>query len=256
MKINNSLKLIELTTLFLLINTLSLKAQEYNFVDTLLLMDSTLITGQVLSYQPRMRVIFRTATGDTIVHQAKEVDNLSYRGSWIDVSNYPKQVVIKKGFYGHAGIGQTIAPQIGFLFVGIFVDAGLGYRFNKWLGVGVAGALSADFEYSLVNIRGTVRVDFKSPMYAEVGVGAGRVLDLNGILSPYVLDEAKWGLHLRSCMGWRIPSKNSSYCFVDVGFELWDLDFRRENTDDFPNVSFEDIKTTYFRPSIRFGFMF
>lgn len=248
-----------------LFSALSLSAQvEDPYTDMLYLKNGSVFKTRIIDYRQGDTITVEIAGGHILKFAESEILKITQAGALapetqvivrerrkaLSPENYPV-----KGGYGfatNAFSGQTggvFGPTASILNF----EAGGGYQFNRFLGFGLGTGY---------NLYDGDRGESIVPLYAEY-----RMYPFKKNLGPYFhliggygfalkeesfgIVDAKGGLLLHPCIGWRVAAGEKFFFTFDIGARLQKAQFTQENQWWLPGRTVRDV--TYQRTTFRIG---
>ena len=255
-----------ITLAMCLLGSFQLEAQtEPVYTDVVYLKNGSMFKARIIDYKQGDTITIEIAGGHILKFADSEIDKIQQltpemerpvvvreRRKAIPRDSYPVQGPYAFGnsaFSGQtSGVNGATASIINF-------EAGGGYQFNKWLGVGLGTG------YNLYDVN---RGESVIPLYAEY-----RMYPLKKNLGPYFhmitgygfalkdesfgIQEAKGGYLFHPAIGWRVAAGKTFFFTFDIGTRFQKAEFTQDNLWWLPGTAVRDIlyKRTTFRIGIQ-----
>ena len=249
---------------FLLFGALSLQGQD-PYTDVVYLKNGSVFKAKILDYRQGDTITIEIAGGHVLKFPDAEVEKIQQEGAQVKqpaaVAVVPRAVVLPKDYpvkggylFGTAAFsGQTgnevFDPSLSL----INFEAGGGFQFNRWLGLG------AGIGYNVYDGNRGERI---VPLYLEY-----RMYPVKNNLGPYLhvlggygfalkgeslgVVDAQGGYLFHPAIGWRVAAGENFFFTFDLGARWQKAQFTQENQWWLPGRTVRDV--LYQRTTFRVG---
>ena len=254
-----------LTLLFCLVGSLYLQAQtEPSYTDLIYLKNGSVFKSRIIDYKQGDTITVEIAGGHILKFAESEIEKITQVGAVaaeqpVVVRETRKRVsfdaLAVKGVYGFAsssfsgqtsGLSGPTASIINF-------DAGAGYQFNQWLGLGLGTGYNlydVDRGESVIPLFADIRMyPFKKNLgpYFNLQAGYGFALKQES----FGIIDAKGGYLFHPAIGWRVPVGEKFFFTFDIGARFQKAQYTQEGQWWLPSRSVRDV--VYQRTTFRVG---
>lgn len=248
-----------LPLLLMLFSAFLLQAQTGQNEDVVYLKNGSEIRGTILEMDTEGDIKIELLGGSVLVYPMSEVQRITREPKKVQLPQKREATLKEKGFFNNTDIGFNIGSNYGSYYgggtsLGFTLQDVMGYRFNKWIGVGAGIGIDLYNSYQIpispvyLRVEGQILSEPITPIYyAEAGYG----LMWNRQVNEYITQ--KNGPMMSAGVGIRFATPGAVALQVTAGYKSQKLTtITKYDWNQTENI----MEEIYKRVSLRFGMSF